>query len=581
MSSNSSSYGQASTTTIPIHTNWEAGVFVFDNTGCVVGANSLLTPYQGLPTSLGFYTITRTGRKKVSGFYIPNNGNANRVFLGIFDSDGELQSAAAAVKGAPITSDDTLEGYYRSYGYDIVDITQTNLSFTSTGDTVSAVKPCYLDLVNGYYLDTKTFAEIKPIVPTESKEIIIGYYRKNPYESIGIPSIDWMHYRVELVKDIPVILPIISPVLGGLYISDTGIKSQLNGLPTIANHRPFSDYFPESVSNIFNEWNSLYQIAMSQPLAVGAGTLLGTTSTTETSNFCLLAATNNYWDNGTVLSNIGFDANHPMFAVDDRRAYDWHIKPQSDGSFGDLVMNSPLLEDIAKALDVAKWSVNLDDPDLPRVDNLGWRIERTNQVLGIRVKPDGTIDETLEKKENRREHAEGNQRNDPQEYNPNCFGSKGLLVRYLPNKFKPKGKDMETIEGGFRKVKDIPQLLAELHEQANAAMGYQEGTAIEINVDDETYRHPNQLALLIEIFVMLKQSGAYSKGAFFSSVVAEQSIKEVIGGLGLRTVDKYLEFKIAGKTAKLYYKGISASQSIRRKLSAISTNIGTIIGNIT
>ena len=199
-----------------------------------------------------------------------------------------------------------------------------------------------------------------------------------------------------------------------------------------------------------------------------------------------------------------------------------------------------------------------------------------NEVLGIRVKPDGTIDETLEKTTNRRTHADGSDENNVQEFNPNCFGSKGMIVRHVPNKFSPSG----TVTGGYRKIRDIPQLLAELHEQANSAMGYQEGTAIEIKLDGQTYRYPNQLALLTELLVTAKQTATYSKGAFFSSVVSEQSIKEVVSGLGLRTVDKFLEFKVSGKVVKLYYKGISASQSLRRKISAVTTNVGIVIGNI-
>jgi hypothetical protein len=266
-----------------------------------------------------------------------------------------------------------------------------------------------------------------------------------------------------------------------------------------------------------------------------------------------------------------------MFIVNNQRAFDWHVKPQSDGSYGNLTMNSPMLEEVHASLGAGKWGINPDDPLVPRVDNLGWRINRTNQVLGIRVKTDGTIDEELEKTTNRRLHAEGSATNDPQKFNPNCFGSEGTLVRHLPNKFNGAG----TTSGGYRKVKDIPQYLAELHEQANAAMGYQEGTAIEINIDGQTYRYANQLALMTDLLITMKQTATYSKGAFFSSVIGEQTAKEIMGGLGLRTVDKFLEFNVAGKVVKLYYKGISASQSIRRKMSAMATNIGTIIGNIT
>jgi hypothetical protein len=254
-----------------------------------------------------------------------------------------------------------------------------------------------------------------------------------------------------------------------------------------------------------------------------------------------------------------------------------YFQVQNDGTFGSYIMpDSALVKKIGAALDVDTWGVNPDNPNSIRGDNLGWRINRASEVLGVHVASDGSVNNDFEKQYNRRTHAEGTESNDLQEYNPMCFASRGMLVRYLPNKFSPTG----TVQGGYRKVPDLPQLILELHEQANAAMGYQEGTAIEIQLDGETYRYPNQLALLTELFVTAKQVSTYSKGSFFSSVIAEQSIKEVIGGLGLRTVDKYLEFKVGGKVAKLYYKGISASQSIRRKLSAVATNVGITLGNI-
>jgi hypothetical protein len=449
------------------------------------------------------------------------------------------------------------------------------------------VKPNYIHLLNGYPLDDRTKLSRVEIVPAETKTINLEYYQQNTFEPVpGLRSIDVSYYQVDLIKDKPCVLPINDCVMGTLYCDDSDTINLISNFSK-PNQYDGRYFFEANLPELFSGWDALYNTALNAPLLPPAVTFtpietLYAYQVEIDRKLRTIGANNDCWNNRSIPTpDLNFDPTHPVFLVDNDRAYEWHIKPQSDGSFGDLVMNSPLLINIGKAVDAGKWSVNLDDPDLPRVDNLGWRTNRICEVLGIRVKPDGTIDEPLEKTDNRRQHAEREEQNDPQEYNPNCFGSKGMLVRYLPNKFKPKGKDVETIEGGFRKVKDIPQLLAELHEQANAAMGYQEGTAIEITVDDETYRYPNQLALLTEIFVTLKQSGVYSKGAFFSSVVAEQSIKEVIGGLGLRTVDKYLEFKIAGKTAKLYYKGISASQSIRRKLSAISTNIGTIIGNIT
>jgi hypothetical protein len=431
--------------------------------------------------------------------------------------------------------------------------------------------PTYIDLLSGYSLDDRTIPSNPNIIPVEDETISIEYYRENSLEPIPeLRSIYWVVRIIKLIKDTPITLPITNCVLGTLNISSPSVINSILSLSTPNDRYSWNYLFVNSLSSLFLHWRSLYEADNQVP----ANTLIFPESTI----LHKLAANNNAWDNADLSGNldINFDISHPMFSLNDGRSYNWHIKPQNDTSRGDLVMDSIRTIEIHAALDAAKWGVHPDDPNMTRVDNLGWRIERGNQVLGIRVKPDGTIDKDLEKTTNRRLHAEGDEQNNILEYNPNCFGSKGMLVRHLPNKFSSAG----TVAGGYRKVKDIPQYLAEMHEQANAAMGYQEGTAIEIQLDGKTYRYPNQLALMTEIFVTMKQTATYSKGAFFSSLIAEQSIKEVMGGLGLRTVDKFLEFKVAGKIVKLYYKGISASQSIRRKLSAVTTNIGMVIGNI-
>jgi hypothetical protein len=396
-------------------------------------------------------------------------------------------------------------------------------------------------------------------------------------------------------------------VFGTLSVSSPVVEAAILNTSIDVNLYPLVAYFIGGDVALFQNWVSQYTMMVSNIVTPGfppefitsiaAGNAIPgivyqnqrqppvifnyTEWTPLASKIAKLAANNNYWNNNSInnidINTSGSPINQLFnFFPPGKTAYDWHIKPQTDGSYGDLIMDSPAIKEIHAALNAGKWGINPDDPTQPRVDNLGWRIERGNQVLGIRVNPDGTIDEALEKTTNRRLHVEDSAENDEQEYNPNCFGSKGMFVRHLPNKFNPSG----TVAGGYRKVRDIPQLLAELHEQANAAMGYQEGTAIEIQLDGKTYRYPNQLALMTELFVTMKQTATYAKGSFFSSLIAEQSIKEVIAGLGLRTVDKYLEFTVAGKATRLYYKGISASQSIRRKLSAVATNVGMVIGNI-
>jgi hypothetical protein len=481
-----------------------------------------------------------------------------------------------------------------------------------------ANKPTYYDLLRGYPLDLRTIPDAPIITISENKKIEIGYYRENKLEPIPeLRSIDWLTYQCDILANTPYTLPIVDCVLGTLEVSDPIVINSIDSLPTSAQKYPTRYYFRNNLPNLFAGWYALWNPTNATPAldANGNGVL-------ETRILRKLGANNDRWNNrSNETPDLNFEPNHPMFLVDDTRAYNWHLAPQTQG-IGTLVMDSirtiesheflqqlikalqaqnyqvedltadpPVhyldwyikngnggdkIDKIYKALGAEIWGINPDSTDVARVDNLGWRLRRLCEVLGIRVKPDGTIDEALEKTTNRRLHVDGSAENDLQKNNPNCFGSDSMLVRVLPNKFSGNG----IVPGGYSKVKDIPQLLAELHEQANAAVGYQQGTAIEINIDGKVYRYPNQLALLTELLITAKQTVTYSKGAFFSSLVGEQSIKEVMGGLGLRTVDKFLEFKVAGKTAKLYYKGISASQSIRRKLSAVATNVGIAIGNI-
>jgi hypothetical protein len=490
-------------------------------------------------------------------------------------------------------------------------------------------KPNYLCFANGYYLDGRTFPSNPQITPAISGIQTIGYYQKNDLEGIpDLTTIEWREYQIECKKNQPIKLPIYNLVLGTLYCSPQ-LEALVSATATTLTQYSWSSAFPDAIPAIFAYWMSLYN-----PLAAAQNNITpnttGFSSTISTKTIQVfeldrvvrrISANNNYWQT-TPIPELDNDLNplpnHPMFLVDTARTYDYHFSPQTEG-IGSLNMDSPrtieiraMIEQLTKALQAQNYLSDdgSSDPNgqhtldwfiknsagekvtaiwkalgkdefaingtVDRISTLAWYIKSIAKVLGIRVKPDGTIDETAEKTINRRLHVDGSTENNTQEFNPNCFGSGGMLVRHIPNKFSPKG----TEAGGYRKVKDIPQLLAELHEQANAAMGYQEGTAIEIQLDGQTYRYANQLALLTELFVTAKQTATYSKGAFFSSVVGEQSIKEVMAGLGLRTVDKFLEFKVAGKTAKLYYKGISASQSIRRKLSAVTTNIGIAIGNI-
>ncbi len=487
------------------------------------------------------------------------------------------------------------------------------ISFTT--NTATGRKPNYSDLLTGYPLDTRTIPNNPVIISTFTGKAKIQYYKLNKLDGL-LPSLDWFSYEINLAKDESYTLPITDCVLGTLYSSDSRVLDSMVLIAPKTGKYSWSDFLPSALPSLFANWQILADaLVTSQTDTVNFYQIISN-STSQTSEISRtlrrLSANNNWWENDSaVRADLNPLSSHPMFVQDDNRAYNWHIKPVAEG-IGTLVMDSPRTIEIHKALQAQNYQAEdlMSTPNLhyldwyiknsasdkikaiwnaiggdtyaykadgtQRVSNLGYLVNNIASVLGIRRDENGKLDEELEKTTNRRLQADGSEINDVQAYNPACFGSEGMLIRHLPNKFSTSG----TVAGGYRKVRDIPQLLAELHEQANAAMGYQEGTAIEIQLDGQTYRYPNQLALLTELFVTAKQTATYSKGAFFSSVIGEQSIKEVMAGLGLRTVDKFMEFQVAGKAVKLYYKGISASQSIRRKLSAVSTNIGIAIGNI-
>ena len=82
----------------------------------------------------------------------------------------------------------------------------------------------------------------------------------------------------------------------------------------------------------------------------------------------------------------------------------WQLKPQIDRQnnsrgIGAIAMDSPRVIEIHKALDAQKYSENDVEPSEPRVSNLGWHINRQSEILGIKVRADGTIDKDLARKQ--------------------------------------------------------------------------------------------------------------------------------------------------------------------------------------
>jgi hypothetical protein len=413
--------------------------------------------------------------------------------------------------------------------------------------------------------------------PKKTQLLEIGYYRENLTEGInGLKSIDWFSYAINLEKDKPIYLPIDGCVLGTLWVSDAEVKSQLRSMSNKSDEYPVSHYFPESVPSLFNFWTSLYEIEDSKQLPIGAGSLIVSSITNKVSSTIkILGANNDVWKNAPIVDDVGLDLTHPMFDVNETRTFNYHFKPQSDGSLGDLVMDSPRIIELWNHFCSETPYQNDIDKDKPRLDTLGKRLKRTSEILGYRINANGEIDKKTEE-DYTRHIVPPKSRIDKTKYGGNSFGSHGMHVRRLPNHF-----DRNAIkEGGVVAVHDLAQLMLEILDQLNLAIGIQEAGAIELKHEGQIHKYPNLLALTTDIAIHQFNQTSYAKSTHISSLVTQEQTKEIIGGLGLPTVAKSIRRKVNGKVAGIPYWGIAPQASLARKIDTCTYNVGIVLGQV-
>jgi hypothetical protein len=433
-------------------------------------------------------------------------------------------------------------------------------------------------LLDGYGVKTKPSNPV--ITPSIDGEITISYYRINRLESVPkCRSIDWTEYKINIRKNKPVYLPIIDIVFGTLVISGNSsvvadVKNKLAAINLPADSYKYTDYYPSSIDNLISQWLVIYNQYPDYPLHPDR--YYEDSKVYQSPILRLVAANNNHWNNDPgIKQDINYDPNHQVFLVNNQRAYDWHIKPQSDGSFGDLVMHSPMLEEIHAAIGAGTWGINPDDPLTPRVDNLGWRTARTNDVLGIRVKTDGTIDKVSEAKLVRQVIAKDKVL-DPNKVGINGFGDDGMALKRINNRFNKDGivSDQCVI------IHDIPQKLDEYFDQINLALGIQESSAVQIVAGDKVARFNNQLEILVELLHLLSSMNEMTRSNLVSSLVTQSQSNEIIGGLGLPSVTKTIPIKIGKSVSQLPFKGIAAHRSISQEIATCTYNVGLVTGQL-
>jgi hypothetical protein len=249
---------------------------------------------------------------------------------------------------------------------------------------------------------------------------------------------------------------------------------------------------------------------------------------------------------------------------------DWYVKN----------ITSSEIKQIHVALDAGKWGVKVDHPDPDKepifhVDNLGWRIQRMNEVLGIRVRADGTLD-SAKNKVSVREVVASDKKLDPVKVGGNSFGDGGMVVNRITNRFKGD----EIVSDQCVILHDFVQVIQEYFEQANLALGIQDSSAININQDGKTAIFNNQLELLVELVNLMSSGNQMIRAGLISSLVSQSQSNEIIAGLGLPSVTKTIPFKLGKKVEHLPYKGIAAHRSISQEIATCTYNVGIATGQL-
>jgi hypothetical protein len=472
-------------------------------------------------------------------------------------------------------------------------------------------KPYYIDLASGYLADERKILNNPTIIPQQSSVIDIAYYRENKLEQVSdVRSIDWMTYQCSLIENVPYELPIVDCVLGTLQVNDS-LKTIIKDTLVDSSKYPLKYFFVDELPDLFLTWNAIYN----NPTNVSL----------ETRTLRVIGANNNHWNNRPIpTADLNFDITHPMFAIDNQRAYDWHIAPQSDGSYGNLLMDSPRTIEIHTALNAGQYLLEtpaivgtgtIDNPQTPaahrldwyiknsagskitaiwkalggdkygvneldntkdRVTNLGFLVERIAKVLGIRFDDNGKI-EVDKEKATVRKLIDKSKDVDPEKVGINGFGDGGMVVKRINNRFKNKG---EIVSDQCVILQDIPDLIQEYFEQSNLALGIQESSAIEIKQDGTAARFNSQLEILVELVNLMSSGNEMTRAALVSSLVTQSQTNELIAGLGLPSVTKTIPIKIGKKVSQVPFKGIAAHRSISQEVATCTYNIGVVLGQV-
>jgi hypothetical protein len=471
----------------------------------------------------------------------------------------------------------------------------------------------YRDLITGHPLDPRKLPKYIDGIATTSRTIEYKYYRQNKLETHPrvVATIDWFEGKINVIAGNSYRLPIIDPVLGTLIVDEITaneliLKNDEYPLIVIRSGNLLA------LSGLMQYWNTLYSepdpvdpnytdfgynYSVSVTLYPGtvslpeSGIYLGSKSI-QTSNPTprILAANNDRWSKGsnTVNYNFGVTINnlpaelHALFNGLDHQLLFYSQQPNNQ--IGTYIMDSPrileihlFIQQIVKALDAEKYSVNDIDENNPRVTNLGYLIENIARVNGLRLNANGEINLQEEKTKYLPATLNNPQANDKNAYGLTSFGTRGKYLPHLPTSYT-NGKEQILHDV----VHDIPQLLEAILRQLDISLGIQHGSEIRtVGLDGKIQSYPNQLALNLHLASKIEGIGFTVDRLFNQSSVTAQEVRGLYSGIGIPVTQKFLNLNNAstGKTVQLPYFSHQVNKpSLFSGITDLKVNIGIING---
>lgn len=556
----------------------DGGIVTFDPSGWNLDGEYIVADE---PVS---YTYSSQVQADITYGYSPETHLGNRGSLIIADP--------------PITERRKIEACIAFQSFDVhARITQDFSKLITDYPTVlDRQKGDYIHLITGHELDTRIMPDEIIFVAPRSMTLTYSFYRKNIYETHPrvIHSLDYVHRKIRLKSGKTYRLDVKQIVLGTLLMSNPVIGALIRNYTKLSQY-PARFLFVDNVASLMSYWHELYplkppatpRLASSFTLTEGAAyppdLVFAVTESNSIPIPIILAANNNYWGWGSSTIDVNKPPpTHPLFVFNYIKLFE---TLQPDNSYGTYVMDSIRLiemqsavKEIYDALDAGNYASYTDEngQKIQRVTNLGWLIEKTANILGLRRKPNGKyLDAADQSKYDR------NRLNSPKwpqgDYDLNSWGNKGYALRHIPTTYN----DGQRQDNMYDLVHDIPQFLAAILDQIDLGQGLQHTAEIRLKVGKEVQSYPNVGQLTIDLAARVIELEALVQKIAVMQIETSNSVRELFPGIGIPVATKSVSIDIGGKQQQVFYPGFQSGKgSILDNLSAIKVNLGIALGQL-